>query len=145
MPLIAQTTVTLRFFGDDLDPDELSACLGGVPRYAARKGDVVVSGRTGEALSDRKTGQKRIEKTGKWLFSVADREPGDLDGQIGELFGALTSDERIWRDMSARYAPDLFVGLFMEDVNEGAEMSSGTLALLAARHVMLVFDVYGVS
>ncbi|RWM35699.1 DUF4279 domain-containing protein [Mesorhizobium sp.] len=39
MAEIAQRSASLRFFGDDLDPAELTKLLGGEPTYAVRKGD----------------------------------------------------------------------------------------------------------
>ena len=76
MAVISGTTISLGFFGDDLDPDAVTARLGQAPTKSAIKGQVITSG---------KTGSVRVAKTGNWIFSVPDRMPGDLDGQIREL------------------------------------------------------------
>src|SRR5262249_23076958 len=113
MTAISETHAALRFSGDDLDPDELSARLGGKPSTFARKGDVIRFG---------KTGGERIARTGQWIVSVERREPGDLDGQIGELLSPLSKDLSIWRSLE-KYRPDLYVGLFLQECNEGLEIS----------------------
>ena len=68
--------------------------------------------------------------------------PGDLDGQIRELFGSLTSDLDVWRELAAKYRPNLFVGCFMEEENEGIEVSPESLAILAERGIRLDLDIY---
>jgi len=134
MPTISETHVAVRFYGDDLDPDEFSRRLGAQPESAARKGDVTRS---------KKSGCERTAKTGRWIFRVERCEPGDLDGQIRELFGSLTSDLSTWRELAAKYHPDLFVGLFMKETNEGIEVSADCLAMLTERGITLSLDVYG--
>jgi hypothetical protein len=135
MALISETHAALRFYGDDLDPEELSASLGGQPSSSARKGDVVKS---------KKTGRERIEKTGRWTLSVERREPGDLNGQIGEILSPLTNDLLVWQRLG-KYQPDLFVGFFLQESNEGIEVSAECLAMLAERGISLGLDVYGAS
>lgn len=97
----------------------------------------------GQEIKGKKTGTVRIAKTGGWRFGVERREPGDLDAQIQELFGALTADLSIWRDLAGKYKPDLFVGLFVRKSNEGDEISAETLGLLSSRGVALSLDIYG--
>jgi len=134
MAVISETSISLRFFGDDLNPDALTASLGKPPTTSTTKGQVIKS----EA-----TGRERIAKSGSWLFSVDRREPGDLDGQIQELCGALTADLSIWQELAAKYKPDLFVGLFMKGSNEGDAISAESLGLLSSRGVSLSLDIYG--
>lgn len=88
-------------------------------------------------------GRYRPARTGRWIFRVDRREPGNLDRQIREVFGSLTPDLNAWRELSSKYSPDLFVGLFLEQTNEGIEVSVDCLAMLAERGVTLSLDVYG--
>jgi hypothetical protein len=66
-----------------------------------------------------------------------------LDGQIREMFDSLTPDLNTWRDLAAKYDPDLFVGMFMKETNEGIDIGADCLAMLAARGVRLSLDIYG--
>jgi hypothetical protein len=134
MPLIAETSISLRYFGDDLIPDALTDKLGKPPKTSQIKGETIIG---------KSTGIKRTAKTGSWIYVVERREPGDLDGQIEELFSALSPDLSVWRDLAAKYKPDLFVGLFLIKGNEGIEISAESLETLSSRGVSLSLDVYG--
>lgn len=136
MALVAKTSISLRYFGDDLVPDALTAALGKPPTSAATKGEVIIG---------KNTGKTHIAKTGRWSYKVERREPGDLDGQIQELFGALSSDLSVWRALAEKYKPDLFVGLFLKKENEGIEISAECLEILSSRGVSLSFDIYAPS
>ena len=134
MALIAETSISLRYFGDDLIPDALTSALGRPPTKSTTKGDVI---------TNKTSGRVRVAKFGSWLYGVERREPGDLDGQIEELFGALTADLSVLRALTAKYKPDLFVGLFLKESNEGIEISAPCLDILSARGVSLSLNIYG--
>lgn len=134
MATIAETSISLRYFGDDLLPDALTSSLGKPPTKATTKGEVI---------TNQKTGSVRVARSGSWLYHVKRREPGDLNGQIEELFGALTADLSVWCSLAAKYKPDLFVGLFMKESNEGIAISARCMEILATRGVSLSLDIYG--
>ena len=133
MAALSETHVTLRFHGNDLDPDVLTAVVGGKPSRAKRMGDM-------RSAAAAHRGEIR-ERTGSWHLSAERRAPGDLDGQIEELFSQLTQDLSVWRDLAC-YQPNLFVGLFLTESNEGIEISAASLALLADRGILLGLDIY---
>lgn len=135
MARIAHSTASLRFFGDDLDPDDLTEKLAATATKSARKGDL----RTGQA--DR----QYIEKSGSWRFKTSDAKPGDLNGQIQGIFAALTPDLSVWVELTARYRADIFCGLFMSERNEGLEITPETLDAMGARGVTLSLDIYDPS
>jgi hypothetical protein len=137
MPFVSVTHAHLRFHGDDLDPDDLTARLGAPPELWARKGEVIQSTRSWP--------RRIVAKTGRWGIGVAPRKEGDLDGQIREQFGLLTSDLKVWRALAAEYEPHLFVSVFTEKYNEGLEVSADCLSILGERGVKLGLDIYGSS
>jgi hypothetical protein len=130
---IYRTRASLRFFGDDLDPEAVSALLGASPTSSARKGEAWTS----------KRGTQETARTGWWLLHVARRQPGDLDRQLVELLSPLTSDTAVWRSLVTRYKADIFCGLFMKDGNEGLVLRPETLAMIGACGLSLGFDIYG--
>jgi hypothetical protein len=136
MPYVSTTHATLQFSGDDLDPDDLTARLGAPPDLWARKGEVVQSTRPRPRIA---------AKTGRWSIGVAPRNGGDLDGQVRELFGLLTSDPKVWRALAMKYKPYLFVSVFTEKYNECLEVSADCLSILGDRGVKLGLDIYGSS
>ena len=123
---------TLRLFGDDLIPEEVSALLGASPTEAHHKG---------EELVGRRTGNKRIAKTGSWHLQAARREPEDLEGQILEILKQLTPDLSKWTSL-ARFQPNLFCGLFMASSNDGTLLSPKALLALGERGIALGLDIY---
>ena len=132
MAVIAQTKACLRIFGDDLNPDEVSEMLAASPTQSARKGAV----RGGQSQ------RQYIEKSGSWRFKVPDKQPGNLDAQIQQIFASLTSDISVWSDLSSRFRIDIFCGLFMDAGNEGLEICPGTLQAMGQRGVTMSLDVY---
>jgi len=90
-----------------------------------------------------KSGQDRVARTGSWRLNAPDRAPGDLDGQIIELFASLSMDFAAWEDLAGRFAGNLFCGLFMNESNEGLTLSAKTMKELASRGLVLHLDIYG--
>lgn len=132
MAALSKTVATLRFFGDDLRPDEITARLGRSPSASETKGDEW----------KRPNGSIRIAKWGSWRLKADDREPGDLDAQIAELLSGLSDDLTVWADLTTRFRADVFCGLFLDEGNEGISLSPQTLALLGSRNLTIGLDIY---
>ncbi len=126
------TAACLRIFGDDLDPDEITSILGAKPTRGERKGGIWLTPR----------GDQMIARTGRWSIDVARREPGDLDGQIAEILAPLNQDLLAWQDLTTRFRADFFCGLFMEEGNEGLELSPKTMLDMGARGIKFGLDIY---
>lgn len=127
------TKASLRIFGDDLVPEEISKLLGATPTKSERKGEVSVG---------KSTGNERVAKTGSWRLAAATNCEGDLDAQINDLFKQLSFDLDVWRDLAAKYRIDVFCGVFMKTGNDGLDFSAATLRLLGERGVRLGLDIY---
>lgn len=133
---LSETHASLRFFGDDLDPDEITRLLGKSPTKAERKGDVI---RRDGAVPDLTLRQ------GSWRLDAHSVVPGNLDAQIAELLRGSSPDLNIWRRLSAAYRGDVFCGLFLRTYNEGLSLSPTTLQSLADRGLLLDLDIYNKS
>ena len=129
-----RSAATLRIVGDDLIPAEVSRLLGCAPSIAQKKGEVLIG---------KKTGTKRIARTGMWRLQSMEREPENLDEQIEEILGKVTGDIETWQALTRRFRVDLFCGLFMGRGNEGLAISPGALFALGQRGIELALDVYG--
>ncbi len=123
----------LGFYGDDLDPVEITAGLGSQPTASIRKGVSWVT----------PSGRQKIAPTGSWRLNASDREPADLDGQINELLNGLSNDLTVWRSFAARFGGRVFCGIFLDSFNEGFDLRPGTLSLLSERGLLIDFDIYG--
>ncbi|MDQ4682601.1 hypothetical protein C7E15_03045 [Stenotrophomonas maltophilia] len=132
MAAFDHSLVTLRFFGDDLLPEEVSALLGATPTASHHKG---------QELRGNPSGTVRIARTGSWQLDAERREPEDLDAQIFEILDQLTGDLAVWQAL-ARFRPDLFCGLFMGSSNDGVSLSPRVLLALGERGIELGLDIY---
>jgi hypothetical protein len=127
---IDQCSVSLRFFGEDLDPDELTQRLGVQPSVAYRKGDIFRGKR-----------YDRIYKTGSWRLQT---EKSDicLEEQINLLFDKLPSDLEIWENLGSRFQADLFCGLWLKRWNRCLDFEVATLQRMAERRLSIGLDIY---
>ena len=139
---INHSLVSLRIWGDELIPQEITTMLGVSPSETKTKGNEVVRGNTGEVIVNPKTGKARIAKFGLWLLRVERREPEDIDGQIREIFSKVSADIAVWQSITKKYRANLSCGLFMGETNDGMTISTESLAILAERGIELWFDIY---
>lgn len=136
MGQIHHSVATLRFFSDDLVPEEISELLGSQPTESWKKDDERIG---------KSTGAIRVAKSGMWRFSATRREPEDLEAQIFEILEQLNQDLDVWTKLSARYKPDLYCGIFMGNSNDGLSLSSKALFWLGIRGIDLNLDIYDAS
>jgi hypothetical protein len=126
--------VTLRVFGGDLDPDEVSSVLQATPTTARRKGD---------RLRGR---YRRSAKEGAWMLELEFDQSTEieLDQAINQLLDGLNPDPAVWEDLNRRFKCDLFCGLFLGEGggNEGFGLVPETLRRLAERGLEVGFDLY---
>ena len=136
MASLARSVATLRLFGDDLNPEEVSTLLCASPTWAARIGDVTASNSPGGV---------RVARTGSWRLQASESIPGDVDRQIAEILGQLTTDLDVWHSLVARFDFDFFCGWFLENSNEGISLSPSSLTALGERGIELDVDIYGLG
>ena len=132
MASIRANSVSLRIFGDDLDPEGVSALLGGSPSWAHSKGDAL----DGDALP---------AATGAWVLESALSETAEIEDHVAELFGKLTSDQDEWSTLTNQFAVDVRCELEAGDEGEGFDLSPRLAAALAERGVVISFSLLGPS
>lgn len=132
MTELHRSSALIGFYGDDLDPDEVTAKLGAIPTVGVRKGGIWHTSQ----------GAPKNAFTGSWRIESARREPADLDGQIAELLAPLNNDLTVWRDLASRYRAVIFCGLWLQEGNEGYEFKPETLLAAGERHLLLDLDIY---
>ena len=133
MAAVDNSEASLRFWGDDLDPDEISQLLGVRPTAAGTKGSIKQTLRSGKQF---------VAKSGYWILDTKSESPADLDKQIFELIGAFKADKRTLRGLVKRFHGNLFTGLFLKLSNEGIHISAKTLTLLGSLGFSLDIDIY---
>lgn len=133
MGIADHSIVSFRIFGDDLVPAEVTSLVGCEPTKAYAKGDVRVGSTTGN---------RYIEKTGRWSLAAEDRRPEDIPAQVSEILGKLTREPAVWAVLRSRFTMDFFCGVFMGSSNDGLEFSPELLGELSSRGISLSLDIY---
>jgi len=132
MAHLQRSVAALRISGDQLIPDEVTKLLGRSPSRSCSKGDK-------RFLSDDRV---LVEKHGFWSLQATDAVPENIDAQVAELLGQLSSDLDIWRQLAARFDIDVFCGWFMGGSDEGVEVAASTLLALGERGIKLGVCIY---
>ena len=132
MTALHRSRVTIGFYGDALDPEEITTLLRAEPTVGVRKGNTWHTSR----------GFPKIAYTGSWRVISENREPADLDSQINEILDALEGDLSVWLSLAEQYRAVVFCGLFLSEGNEGIELQPQTLARIGERGLILDLDIY---
>jgi Domain of unknown function (DUF4279) len=114
-------------------PEEMSALLGAEPTLARVKGQTI----------EFSPGRTRTAKTGQWHLEATSMAPENFDAQVFEILGQLTSNLSVWSELAQRFELDLYCGWFMEEGNEGLEISPATLLSLGERGIKVAVEIYG--
>jgi hypothetical protein len=122
---VDECSLLLRFFGDGLDPDAITALLGVPPTRSQRKGER----------------KNLLQDTGVWLLEC-ERTTDTADNQIKLLLSDLADDLAVWQRLSDTYSAEIKCHLFLQRWTRGAIFAAETLAELAARKLRLHVEVY---
>lgn len=142
MAAIARVRVSLRVFGDSLEPEEVSALLGHPPSRSHRKGDKCGPGNRTGSHAGNHTVKHAIEPTGAWILDSRVSEKSEIEDHIESLLGQLTSDPDEWASLTERFSASIQCGVFLDQYNEGFELSPRLCRALAHRGLVIAFDIY---
>ena len=116
--------VALRVYGEELDPDRVSALLGCEASCAALKGTP-------------------FPKKGRWILEIDSKDCGendDVDDGVRMLLARLPSDPDVWASLANIYSVDVFCGLFVTSPNRGFGITTEVSRLLSDRGLQIEFD-----
>jgi hypothetical protein len=128
---LARVRVSLRVFGDGLEPEEVSALLGRDPTRCHRKGDPM-GGENGSAL----------EPTGAWIADSELSERAEIEEHIETLLSSVSNDSDEWEQLTQRFSASVLCSAFLDQYNEGFELSPRVARSLADRGLVIAFDIY---
>jgi hypothetical protein len=127
---VDECSIMLRFFGDTLEPESISALLGIQPTEWCRKDKL------------RSSGQPGAWQTGYWLLDC-ERTTDTADNQIKLLLEKdLPNDLAIWQSLSVNFSAEIKVHLSLARWARGTILSAATLQLLSDRGLRLQLDIY---
>ena len=128
---IARVRVSLRVFGDSLEPEEVSALLGRDPTRCHRKGDPT-GGENGSA----------VEGTGAWILDSGLSEKAEIEDHVEWLLSNVSNDSDEWEQLTSRFSASVLCSAFLDQYNEGFELSPRLARSLADRGLVVAFDIY---
>lgn len=123
MPYIDQSTVSIRFVGVGLNPDEISKRL-------LLKKSIKPSVKTKE------------KSTVVWSVGYREVDSGELDKKIENLLDWFTKDITIWKEIAGKYRGEIFCGIFLDGWNRGFDLSMELLRAISDRNLSIGFDIY---
>ena len=127
--MIARVRVSLRVFGDSLEPDEVSALLGREPTRSHRKGDKIPS-------------TSSSEPTGAWILDSGLTEKAEIEDHVEALLSPVSNDSDEWASLTSRFSASILCSAFLDQYNEGFELSPRLAQSLADRGLVIAFDIY---
>lgn len=130
MAAIGRARTSLRVFGDNLEPEEVSALLGRPPTRKHRKGDRIRANSTA------------VEPTGAWILDSGLSDKAEIEEHIESLLGSLSNDMDEWSRLTEDLSASIHCGIFLSQYNEGFELSPRIAQALADRGLVIEFDIY---
>ena len=130
MAAVARVSVSLRVFGDGLEPDEVSALLGNQPTRFHRKGD------------KSRGNNSAVEPTGAWILDSTLPEKAEIEEHVESLLALISNDSDEWGSLTSRYSASILCSVFLNQYNEGFELSPRLAASLSERGLVIAFDIY---
>ncbi len=131
MAAIARVRVSLRVFGDSLEPEEVSALLGRDPTRCHRKGDPM----GGKGVS-------AVEPTGAWILDSVLSEKAEIEEHVETLLSSVSNDSDEWDQLTSRFSASILCSAFLDQYNEGFEISPRLARSLSDRGLVIAFDIY---
>lgn len=130
---ISRSTISIRLFGSELNPEKITRLLGCEPSSAAKTGEKII----------KRNGQERIVKKGFWSLTYGESDEVILEEKIELLFGKLNTNLDSWREVTRNLdTADIFCGLFIDNWNEGFTLSQSILKKISDRNLEIGFDIY---
>ena len=130
---ISRSTVSIRLFGSELNPEKITQLLGCEPSSAAKTGEKII----------KRNGREIIAKKGVWLLSYGESDEVLVEEKIELLFGKLTDNLESWQEVTKDLdSADVFCGLFIDNWNEGFTLSPATMRKISERNLEINFDIY---
>jgi hypothetical protein len=128
--IVDESSATLAVYGENLEPQDVTALLGVEPTRAFRKGDK--QGPRSPAMPH-----------GAWFLEVRGIAPAGPDTQLEILLSKLRAPGSVWRELNDRYTVQVRFAVHFEGWNKGFELNKNLTSRLADLGAGLTFDIYG--
>jgi Domain of unknown function (DUF4279) len=96
------SAVSLRIFGDALNPVEITTLLKCNPSRSHKKGDFILRP-VGSAIWNESTSRYSARNLGMWSLKADDSEPADIESQMRALLAQLPAAPEVWTTISQKF------------------------------------------
>ena len=125
---IDRSKVSLRIFGDELNPEEITELLKCKPSVSWKKGDTI-------------RGANKT-RTGRWSLESNLSDETDLEDKVWDILNRISADVEVWNSIKRMNSVDLFCGIFLETGNRGFGISVNLMKELSRLGIDIGFDIY---
>ena len=130
---LPRVRISLRIFGDDLDPSFLTQQLGVAPTESGREGEPNLSSRRG-AMS--------LWETGAWMYRLSLRSDTEIGDAREELLAAMPQDATLWEELTSTYSVDVCCGVFLDADSQSTSIPADVLARLGRLGLPLALEIH---
>ena len=130
---IRSARVSLRIFGPNLDPDEVTQLMGRAPSLSYKAGD-----RTSARVATPR-------KKGMWILNSEADPKKDITEHVAAVLQAVPSEQELWRRLADRFSVDLYCVCEIDGPNSGFELPIDLVREIGSRHLSVQIDIYVVN
>ncbi|MFI5302896.1 MAG: DUF4279 domain-containing protein [Polyangiales bacterium] len=126
---VEESSVAVCLYGDDLDPDSISARLGCACSHSFRRGD----------LQPRTL---RSREFGAWFLKERGTAPLGPAELLASLLDRLPEDPKLWSELRREFDVRLRVAVHFDGWNREFDLPGALVAKIAQLGVQIRFDLY---
>jgi len=87
-------------------------------------------------------GGSAVEPTGAWILDSSLDERTEIEEHIESLLSSVSNDSDEWEQLTSLYSASVLCSAFLDQYNEGFELSPRVAQSLAERGLVVAFDIY---
>ncbi len=87
-------------------------------------------------------GAAAVEPTGAWILDSALSEKAEIEEHVETLLSSVSNDSDEWDQLTSLFSASILCSAFLDQYNEGFEVSPRLARSLADRGLVIAFDIY---
>jgi hypothetical protein len=87
-------------------------------------------------------GGSAVEPTGTWILDSVLSEKAEIEEHVETLLSSVSNDSDEWDQLTSRVSASILCSAFLDQYNEGFEVSPRLARSLADRGLVIAFDIY---
>ena len=88
------------------------------------------------------TNSSAIEPTGAWILDSGLSEKSEIEDHVEALLSSVSNDNDEWASLTSRFSASILCSAFLDQYNEGFELSPRLAQSLSERGLVIAFDIY---